>query len=297
MSPLSIKAIGLGAPRIGVALGRFEVSAAMVAWRAGAWRIEWQRTIGLDRELFRGEPDADMPAVLAAALRQICPEARSRYVALHVALPDPAASLAVFSLNDLPRSHDARQRLAQWHFEQLLHLGQDAWEYECQSLGRDGDQALLLAVAAKRAWLDCLRAALREAGLVAWSIDMAACHRFNQLHDMLASNPSGGGLVALAKDYWSFAAWDAGKRLRFVRARWSHGEHDDVGDEVERQIRAYAMGNPTHAVAGIWISGPAPAREELMTVLKTRTDGTPSCVLAFAPDGGTSDAIAAATGR
>lgn len=249
----------LFAPRasLGLSLGRDNVRAAKLVTDAGRVTIEWVAQENLPLRLFADQPSADARAAMAQAFAKLCAEARTHYLPVQVALPDPAVSALVFELEEVPAEALAREELARWRFAKALHLDAKAIACATQSLGEDQGKALLMALAIEQTWLACVREALHDAGVATAVIDMAACHRFNRFHDLLTERNQDGTLVNIDSDTWSISIWDRQGRLRFIRARWRERTPavGDVAEEVERALRAYARPGAGKSLGSIFVSG------------------------------------------
>lgn len=264
MSPSWTSLSRLFAPRasLGVSLGRDRVRAVkLVASKEGA-RVEWVRQEALPMRLFGDIPTADTRNALAQAFTKLCAEAKTGYLPVQIALPDPAVSALVFELDEIPADATACEELARWRFAKALHLDAKAIACTTQALGEDQGKTLLLALAVDQVWLACLHGALQEAGVAPAVIDTVACHRFRHFHDALTEKKQDGALVSIDNEAWSISIWDAQGRLRFIRSRWRERMPtiNDVAEEVERVLRAYARPGSGKSLGSIFVSGGADAR-------------------------------------
>lgn len=261
----------LFAPRacLGLSFGRDSLRAVKLATGADGVTVEWVARESLPLRLFVDSPPADARAVLAQALAKLCAEAKSAYLPVQVALPDPAVSALVLELDEVPADVQAREELARWRFAKALHLDAKSIACTTQSLGEDQGKVILLALAIERSWLLCVREALGDAGVTPAVIDMAACHRFNRFYDVLTENEQDGALVNIDAEAWTISIWDRQGRLRFIRARWRERTPDvrDVAEEVERALRAYARPGSGKALGSIFISGDKDDAAALATTL------------------------------
>ena len=194
----------------------------------------------LEVPLFSGEPTEATAAALAAALRELAPDAVRRYLPLHVSVPGAAVQVGVFPLDELPSRRALQRDLARWHFAQAGNAAQ-ALVCECEPIGTDGGKHLLLGFAMDQAWHDCIVDALARAEITAWSLNADVCRQFNHFHDRLCADAQGGALFAVTADAWSLLLWDAAGRVRHCSSRWRNGEEGEgarVAAEVERRIVA-----------------------------------------------------------
>lgn len=242
---------------LGLSLGRDSVRAVKLLTNADGVRVAWVAQERLPLRLFGDSPSSDTRAALAQAFTKLCVEAKTTYLPVQVALPDPAISALVFELDELPAEVQAREELVRWRFAKALHLDARTIACSTQSLGEDQGKALLLGLAIEQSWLGCVRDALRDAGVTPTIIDMAACHRFNRHYSVLTAKQQDGALINIDNDAWALSIWDRQGRLRFIRARWRERSPmlRDVADEVERALRAYARPGSGKSLGSIFIGG------------------------------------------
>jgi hypothetical protein len=269
---------------LGIAVGRGAVCAAHVLGGEQGWRVDWLRGADLPAPLFQGEAAPAQGAALTAALGKICADVQHAYLPVHVALPDPLGMLAVFELEEFPKTEKMRRNWVRWRFAQELPASEESFDYDCQDLGREDGKRLLLGQALNRSWLQCVKLALKAAGIVPWSINQAACYRFSHFYDDLRRAPEGGALVSLDPDAWSLMLWDARGRTRFLRARWravaagggSGVDYEGIAAEVERAVLSYVHGGRRRSVARLYVSG-AEEAAAFVSLLNERVRET--CVL------------------
>jgi hypothetical protein len=241
--------------RAGIVLGRERVCAVNLDAREGALGMSAVRSQDLMLPLFDGPPTAEAETVLAEALRAVSEEFRGGYAAVHVALPDTVIRSAVFELDELPKASGLREALLRWRFSKEWLRPEESLECRGIDLGNYGAKRLFFGQAADRAWLDCVRRALTEAGVAPWSLNAASSYRFNRLHDVIAG--SAGALLSLDPDCWNLLLWDADVRVRRVvtrlRKRAAESEMSSIAHEVQRTILAYVgVGG---AVGRLYFSG------------------------------------------
>lgn len=229
---------------LGLHFGREQVSLACSGRNDNnQTEIQSVQQLELEQPLFQDGPNASLQSALTNTLTALCKDWQHKLVLLQLAVPDTIAISHVFTLDTVPKSGTEQQALAAWRMSRELHLPQEQYDYRCQDLGRQGEQALLLVTAVDKTWLDCIHNAVTDAGLLPSVLDIAAAYRFNSFYGALTQDAQHGGLITLEQDYWSLQLWDAQGRPRFLRARW-HEDHkvDDAGicSDVERHVRAYS---------------------------------------------------------
>lgn len=250
---------------MGIAIGRKQLSAAMVS---PGVRIEWVRHADLPMSFFTGNPAAGHVTALAEGLKSVCRDLKQAYMPAHVALPDPLGYLAVFELEERPKNRKTRHDLARWRFARELDAPEASLHCVTQDLGNESGKPLLLGQTLDGAWLDCVRQALRLAGVMPWSINQAASYRFNRFHDQITREPQGGAMVTLDPDAWSLVVWDNAGRPRFLRSRWrlrgtgaaDASDYQGIAEETERTVLYYVHGNSSRSVAKFYVNG---ARDEV----------------------------------
>lgn len=152
-------------------------------------------------------------------------------------------------------------------------------------MGSDRGKQLFFSQALDRNWLDCLRGAFEQAGLMPQGLNAAAAYRHNLHHD--AIDAAGGALITIDTDSWGFQLWDASKRLRYVRSRWrdSSADYELIAGEIERGIRAHSQAADGYRIERIYITGVAKDVEELCGVFDRRLHQSVSRLEASVPGG------------
>ena len=275
MSRLSIKPPVRA--RVGIAIGATSLAAARLLPVDGGWTVEWARHASLPATLFSGEPQAHHEAALAEALTSVVGEDARGYQPVYVALPDAAASFAVFSLDALPTAEAARLDLVRWSFENDRHLRADDQACVYQALGTEEGKHLLYACAHQKRWLAAIVRAFDQAGVVPWAIDSAAGFHFNLLHSRIGEEPCSGAVVIVGMQAWTLIVWDVEQRPRLIRSRWLEPDGAGAADgiealarEIERTLQAYVHGDERRAVSRLYLSGKGPLAEELGQLLDAR---------------------------
>lgn len=271
--------------RLGVALMRQSVCAVRVhASAAGSHGVDWIRHQDLPFRLFEGIPPPDAVHRLTGAFSELCAAARKSYLPVHIALADPAVSLRVFELDDVPKSRIARARLAQWLLEKELGLRDVTCVH--QYLGKQDQRHLLLASAVDRRWFTVVRDAWRAAGIVPHLVDAAISLMVDRFYVQLARAEGATGLVTLEPESWTLALLDGQKRLRYVRSRWrkdsskeNSSDHEEIVDEVERTIVAFSHGVSQRNIKTVYLTGAATDLAGFSAALDARMQ-TPSIALA-----------------
>lgn len=289
MLPSSIKALVQKLPAaaeqsFGIAIGRRELAIAAVTARP---TLQWTRVLAVPEELFSGGSAASCIGALADTLARAVPEARNRYVPVHVALPDPLGRVGILELESVPQGERLRLQLVRWRLAKEIGLTETELEVGYQDLGGENQKRLLLGQALNLDWLACVKTALARAQITAWSVNQAVCFRFNAFHARFAAAGKSGAMLALDPDAWSMAVWTADMRLRFVRSRWRTPdaaapaeEIDVIAQEFERGILAYVHGNEGRTVDEVYISAAAMEGDLLAGALNGRLQ-TPCVPLAL----------------
>lgn len=261
MSPSSIRRLWPAERRVGLALGHEGVCAAELVRARDGWQIAALSNVPLTAGLFHGRPTLAQEADLALCLRQLSAAWRGRYRRLHVAVPDTLGWLAHWELEALPRRPALRQALARWRLASELRLEENTLECAIQSLGIDHGKHRLLAQGMDRDWLDCLRRALRTAGLVPWSLNQAFAYRYNHFHAQLTGAGRGAALVSLDPTAWSLLAWDGQGRPCHLRAARrspldrAAPEWEALAEEIERSVLGYVHAAEGREVDQLYLSG------------------------------------------
>lgn len=278
------------APRaaVGLAIGVHQVCAVRLTSERDAWSLDWSRCETLDAPMFRGVPSTETAAALEKAVAAVCEGVNREYVPVHVSLPDPLAAVSVFELEGLPKTREAQLDLVNWRFAKEHYGDERPLRCVCQPLGPNDGKQLLLGLALEVPWQDAVRDRLKRAGIVPWSMNIAACYRFNRFHPLLTDGRQSGAMVALDPDAWTLALWDADGRLRWLRGRWRDGQRDDaaydaIAVDAERFILAYVHGGADRRVERIYVAGgdeTGPLTEALNRRLREHS-------IPLAADGGT----------
>lgn len=264
-------------PRIGIALGATALAAARLSPCADGWTVDWARHMSLPSTLFQGEPQAHHEATLTEALTLVVGDGAQDYHPVYVALPDAAASFAVFALDALPAGDAARLDLVRWSFENDRHLRADDLACAYQDLGMDDGKHLLYACAHNKRWLATVLCAFKHVGIVPWTVDCAARFHFNLLQDRIGAEPESGAVVIVSLQAWTLIVWDTEQRPRLIRSRWFEaqraGSVDGIGilaRDIERTLQAYVHNHPRCAVSRLYLSGRGPLADELSQALDAR---------------------------
>jgi hypothetical protein len=262
---------------VGIAIGRSEIAAVGISAGSPQSRVRWVRRLPAPAGWFSGDPSPEHAQLLRDVLVQLVPEVRNQFACVHVALPDPLGTAAVFELDDLPKSAATRRQLARWRIAKELGFADGDIDVRYQDLGSAGGKHLLFSQAVHAGWLVSVKSGLMQAGVTAWSINQAVCFRFNEYQDPLAADRAPGALLALDSDAWTVAIWDAAARLRFIRSRWrrldkesSAAEPERIVDEFERAVLAYVHGDPARAVERVYIGMAESERDVVAAALNRR---------------------------
>ncbi len=270
----------IGAKRcIGLSLGRDHIFAVQVSAKGGSRTVEWAKDEALPEPLFQGAPTPAAGECLREAIAKLRAEFPRAFVPVQVAIPDPAAHLAVFELEQLPASRKRRLHLARWRIANAFAL--DGQDLACahQYLGREGGTHLLLGVAMDGGWLRCVKQALRHADVPVSTIDVDASYRFNRFYEHCATGGTGGAMVALQPQSWTLSVWDGQKRLRLLRSRWRQESKaaqppesiKEIAGQVAHTIRAFTGAGAHHGVARIYVMGSSKESDGLANLLDRRT--------------------------
>ncbi len=231
-------------------------------------------------------PRSEDALAFAQAIQRLAAAVPQGHWPLQIALPDAAAIFQVLEFDSLPASERDRASLA------LFRLEKDwpdvaAMECATQMLGSEQGQAMLLALAVRRDWLDCLRDGCRAAGWAPRVMDITVNHLFNRFYDVICATTGDGVLISIEPDSWSIIFWDQAHRPRFVRTSvregGEQGGHEAVAHDAERLIRAYVLAEPgrviekVHVCAsegdGLRLSGHLDARMRAPCVRFNATEG------------------------
>lgn len=262
-------------PRIkaGIVIGRNQVSTAVLKLQGGSWMAGGVYHQDLPALLFTGQPTPGTASQLAAALQAASAEFGSAHAAVHVALPDSVIRSTVFELDDLPKTSAMRETLLRWRFAKEWQRSEGSLDCRGEDLGDDNGKRLFFGQAVDRQWMDCVRRALSQAGIAAWSVNAAASYRFNHFHGAIAGDA--GAMLSLDPDCWNLMLWDDKGRIRRVLTRL----REDVGPnelqliaaEAERAVLAYVQGG--NKVGKVHLSGNDSDMVALACVLDGRLQG------------------------
>lgn len=283
------------AQSFGIVIGKSEFTFACLALHDTTPKITSMRSLPAPPGWFDGEPTPSHAALARDLLAQLAPEACATFAPVHVALPDPLGVLAMFELDELPKTDAARRQLVRWRIAKELGLADANLDVAYQDQGADNGKRLLLGQAVHAVWLDVVKAALRGARITPWSINHAIGFRFNRHHERFAADHAPGALLAVDGDAWTCVLWDAATRLRFVRSRWrGKAAADAIAEEFERAVLAYVYGSSNRAVERVYVTAAAAERDAIVAALNRRLS-TP-CIPLVVPDIAESDAAMQSAG-
>lgn len=261
---------------VGVAIGRREVCVVHAMLGENSAHIQAIETASLPDAMFTGSPTSATESNLVSVLVKVAKVAKNKFIPCHVALPDPAMAFAVFELDELPKSGRTRLELVRWRFAKEYSVDSAMFDCAHQTLGQENAKHLLLGQGIDKAWLQCIKHALRGAGITPWSINPGACYRFNQFHDRFAREKHGAAMVILDPDSWAVFLWDAAARPRLVRARWrtrtdeATEDHHAIALEAERSILSYVRAGKEGSITRVYAISHACELEGLTTALDRR---------------------------
>lgn len=292
MLPLlnKISAYISGAPRIriGAALGRNGIGAAILREHDGVWQVARVQEMPVRVSLFEGEPPFDAVTVLAHALAELLPEAVGHFVPLHLALPGAAVSLRVFSLDTVPKAENDRLSLVRWRLAQelaasyelacayqIIEQGQILEQGQIQEHGEKSGALSGIAIDAR--WLACLTEACRATQIVPTVIDAGFSFLFNRFHAEIASLRECSAMICLESESWSMLVIDEQARIRLARSGWRNpaaasaevADYQSIALEAEQAIRAYMLGGAT-PIQRISIAGEGADIKSLAAILDSR---------------------------
>ena len=261
---------------VGIAVGRREVCAVHAVLGEKSAHIEAIETAQLPDAMFAGPPTSAMESHLVSALAKVVKKARGRFIPCHVALPDPTMAFAVFELDELPKSEKTRLELVRWRFAKEYSAGAETFDCVHQGLGQENGKHLLLGQGIDKAWLQCIKQALRSADITPWSMNLGTCYRFNQSHDRFAKEKHGAAMVVLDPDSWAVFLWDTATRPRLMRARWrtrtdkTIEDYNEIALEAERSILSYVRSGKEGSVTRVYAISHAQELEGLTAALDRR---------------------------
>ncbi len=261
---------------VGIALGRREVCAVHAVFGEKGTQVQAIHSAPLSDEMFAGSPTPAAESNLASAFAEVTREIRGKFIPCHVALPDPMMRFTVFELDELPKSEKTRLELVRWRFAKEHPAGDQTLDCAYQELGLENSKHLLLGQSMDDAWLQCIKQALRRAGVTPWSMNLGAGYRFNQFHDRFVKEKQGAAMVTLDPDSWSVFLWDATARPRLARARWRAGTdngteaYNIIALEAERSILSYVRSGKEGSVMRVYAISHAQELEGLTAALDRR---------------------------
>jgi len=274
--------------RVGIHFGRESLHAVHVSTKNGELRLDWARQEKLPARLFDGAPARDIEDALSNALGRLCAEGISWKDEIHVTLSDPAVHLSVFMLDSLPGSQSVRLDICRLRFGKELGINPDSLSCTIQDYGEADGQHLLLAMAANKDWLTCLRNACLKNGLAVSGIGMSACQNFNRFYPWLTKKGGSGALLTIGIDFWSVAIWDGETRLRFVRSRWcgtdlqTEKRYEVIAESAEHTVRAY-LRSSEQSILRVFVTGSVMDMQAVSDILGRRT--TKECIRLPADEG------------
>ena len=242
----------------GMAIGRNQVCAVVLDANGGKHEVRGIYTQDMPVPLFAEQPAEAIEAGLVDALHAVSDKFREEFASVRVALPDTVIRSTVFDLDALPKTADMRGALLRWRFAKEWQRPEDSLDCCGFDLGEDRNKRLFFGQAGDRPWLDSVRRALVQAGIVPWSLNAAAIYRFNYFHDAIAGD--GGALLSLDPDCWNLLLWDDKGRVRrvFTRLRENlaaENEAASIADEVERAIFSHVQGDGNRRVDKLYLVG------------------------------------------
>lgn len=260
MSPSSTE------PRAGLFVGRDGVACVLLG--GGAENvITLTRTALLDTHIYRGMARPEAQAALDGAVGAVTAELRGRHLAVHVVVPDAAASAATFELDQVPKDGAALGKLVEHRLAR--ELGAPPGACVSQLLGQGEGKYLVLGASMDRGWLAAVKQSLAVAGVVPWSLCTASTAVFNSLDE--ATRATSGALITLTTDAWALWAWDASGHVRPLRSQWRGSDDErEIAAEVERSLIAYVDAHPSRSIGKlhVWSLGGGDA---LAAMLDQRT--------------------------
>lgn len=262
---------------VGLGVSRTALSMLEARDENGKWTIKDARRLDFSTPLFSGAVREEHRQALVGALRRICADLGKRYAPVNVALPNPVSSFALFELDQLPAGRKAQAELGRWLMTKERFAGKGDVVCTAQPLGQHADKHLLFVQTMDAKWHSCVAEALREAGIVAWSMNSGATYAFNRFHDRMTAAPNGGAVITIDPESCAVLLWDATARVRVVRSRWREAtEHDHeremnaITAEVERIILAYINGDTGREVRTVYVSGAPDDTTPLVSALNAR---------------------------
>lgn len=259
--------------KAGIAIGRNQICAVVLGADADKHEVRAIHMLDAPGPLFSAQPTLATEARLAELLHAISDGFRDEFAAVHVALPDTVIRSTVLELDELPKNADMREALLRWRFAKEWQRPEDSLGCSGFDMGEDRGKRLFFGQAGDRLWLDCVRRALGQAGIVPWSLNAAATYRFNCFHDAIVRGE--GALLSLDPDYWNLLLWDDAGRIRQVLTRLrvdlaTEDEAASIADEVERSILAYLQADDSRRVDRFYLAGSEAEMGKLAGILDVR---------------------------
>lgn len=267
----SLRRSGRSGVTAGVDIGRNAVRYVEIDTKSGGSEVRAANSVRLDAALFEGEPTPQSARMIADAVAQVASEARNRYLPVHVSIPDPMTRMALFELEELPKSGAARTALVQFRLQKELPAQE--WEYRAEGLGTlSSGKHLLLGMAMSSAWRRTLVEALHARGIIAWSLSSRLPRLLNALETRLSGGS--GALVSVTEDSWALAALDSQGRVRYVRSQWRTAglTAAAMAAEAQRAILAYVHQDGERTIETIRVFAQS-ADTDLATEIEARSDG------------------------
>lgn len=262
---------------VGLGIGRTALTMLEGRNDDGKRQIIDVRRQELSVPLFSGTVRDEHRQALVDALRRMCADLGKRHVPVHVALPNPTSNIAVFELEQLPAGRKAQAGIGRWLITKERLAGKGDAVCTVQPLGQNADKHLLLVQAMDAQWHRCLIGALREVGLVAWSMNPAAIYAYNRFHERITAESNDGAAVMVDADSWTVMLWDAAARVRVLRSRWREASAGDreqemhaLTAEAERMILAYIHGDAGRQVRTLYVSAMPEEATALVSALNGR---------------------------
>ena len=261
-----------------IMFGRNHVEAVLCEQNQDQWCIKERFEKNMSVSLFSGNPTNDVTSALTIALKEITNKFSKQYLPIHISLPDAAARLMTFELDQCPKSSAEQLELVRWRFSQefpqLLHTEKIVCASQNLSRAKNGKH-LLLGMMMEKMWFDCVTQALRQADIVPWSLTTHACRQFDQFHDHLTANKQNGALVIFSPDYWSLLIWNSEGQLRLAFSRWHPAlgiDYAEVIAEIMRLVASYVYGSKERIIENLFVitRHVENQRSEFLNILNSR---------------------------
>lgn len=261
---------------VAISISGNRVTAVRVARTGDGYCVTHAAEVSLPFMPFHdASPRGDEVRLLSEAMQRLATAVPQAYWPLQIALPDPAAIFQVMEFDSLPRAAQERAAIARFRMKKEWP---DVSQMDCtfQVLNEKEGEAMLLALAVRRSWLDCLRDACRAAGFVPNVTDIGLNHLFNRLHDAVCPDANDGALISIEPDSWSILFWDNAQRPRFARSCWRDArsekgaDHETLAQDIERLVRAYVFALPGRRIQKIYLCAGMAERELFAAALNAR---------------------------